>query len=197
MNAPRVETFRGEALLAHLPAVSRLRAAVFREWPYLYAAEEADEARYMRHYAEDAKAAVVLAFDGAEVVGAATCQPMAHSHPEVRQAFAAHGLDAGRFCYFGESVLLPAYRGQGVGVAFFAAREAHAGSLGLPAAAFCAVVRNPYDPRKPEGYVPLDAFWRKRGYVHQPHLTCGFRWRELGEDRESPHLLSFWMKELR
>jgi GNAT superfamily N-acetyltransferase len=192
----RLETVTGAALLPHVPALSRLRATVFREWPYLYDADPADEAKYMRHYAEDPDAAIVLAHDGAEVVGAASCQPMARTHGEVTSAFRAAGEDPARWCYFGESVLLPAYRGRGVGVAFFDAREAHARRLGLPAATFCAVRRDADDPRKPAGYVPLDAFWRKRGYTSRPELTCVFAWREIGAAAETPHALSFWTKTL-
>ncbi|WP_240756636.1 GNAT family N-acetyltransferase [Roseicella aquatilis] len=197
MTAPplRLETLSGEALRAALPGLSRLRLAVFAEWPYLYAGDPAYEERYLAAYAEDPAAAVVVAFDGATPVGMASCQPMTSSHGTVPAAFRARGLDPARYCYFGESVLLPPYRGRGAGVGFFAAREAHARSLGLPAAAFCAVVRNPNDPRRPGDTVPLDAFWRRRGYVHHPDLSCVFHWREIGDDRETPHVLSFWLKD--
>ena len=63
-------------------------------------------------------------------------------------------------------------------------------------AAFCAVVRNPNDPRRPPGHVPLDGFWRNRGYAPRPDLSCVFHWRETGDDRETPHVLSFWLKAL-
>ncbi|WP_240046808.1 GNAT family N-acetyltransferase [Paracraurococcus ruber] len=197
MTAPplRLETLSGEALLAALPALSHLRVAVFAEWPYLYAGDPGFEERYLAAYAADPGAAVVVALDGTTPVGMATCQPMARSHGPVPAAFRARGLDPARFCYFGESVLLTAYRGRGAGVGFFAAREAHAKALGLPAAAFCAVVRNPNDPRRPAGYRPLDGFWRNRGYVHRPDLSCVFDWREVGDDRETPHSLAFWLKD--
>jgi GNAT superfamily N-acetyltransferase len=191
-----LETVTGAALLPHVPALSRLRATVFRDWPYLYDAEPVEEEKYMRHYAEDPEAAIVLARDGGEVVGAASCQPMVRTHGEVRGTFEGSGEDPARWCYFGESVLLAPYRGQGVGVAFFDAREAHARALGLHLACFCAVIRAADDPRRPPGYVPLDAFWRKRGYTHRPDLTCVFDWREIGEAGETPHTLSFWTKRL-
>jgi GNAT superfamily N-acetyltransferase len=191
-----VETLRGEALLPHVPALSRLRAEVFAEWPYLYDAEPVEEAKYMAHYAEDPRAAVVVARDGAEVVGAATAQPMAATHPEVRNAFTEAGMDPAEWCYFGESVLRARYRGQGVGVRFFEAREAHARALGFSKSCFCAVIHNANDPRRPAAYTPLDAFWRKRGYQPRPTLTCLFQWREHGDSFETPHLLSFWTKTL-
>lgn len=191
-----LRTLRGEALLRHLPSLGRLRGAVFRAWPYLYEADEAHEATYLGRYAEGDGAAVVVALDGDRAVGAATCQPMAQAHAPVREAFLAAGRDPAEHCYFGESVLLPEYRGQGVGVGFFAAREAVAREAGLAVATFCAVERAPDDPRRPAGHLPLDGFWRKRGYIHHPELHCSFSWREVGGTAEVPHRLSFWLKRL-
>jgi hypothetical protein len=59
-------------------------------------------------------------------------------------------------------------------------------------------VERPADhPLRPVDYVPLDAFWNRRGYVHQPQLRTEFSWRDIGEDKESAKPMSFWMKELR
>jgi GNAT superfamily N-acetyltransferase len=104
--------------------------------------------------------------------------------------------DPARVCYFGESVLLPADRGPGIGVAFFAAREAQARRLGLAEAAFCAVDRAPDDPRRPADYVPLDGFWTRRGYTRQPGLAVTFSWRELGGTAEVANRLTFWTLRL-
>ncbi|MBS7811708.1 GNAT family N-acetyltransferase [Roseococcus pinisoli] len=192
----RIETVTGEAALSHVPAVARLRTEVFCEWPYLYRGEAEDEARYLRHYAEDEASAIILAWDGEVIVGAATAQPMTATHGPVRTAFEEAGRNPADYCYFGESVLQRRYRGQGAGVAFFAAREAHARHLELPFTTFCAVIREADDPRRPAGYAPLDAFWRKRGYAHHPELSCVFNWREIGAQQETPHRLSFWIKSL-
>lgn len=192
----RLETRRGAALAPLLPTLAALRRDVFRDWPYLYEGDAASEERYLAAYADSPGAAVVVAFDGAEPVGAATCQPMAEAAGPVRAAFAAAGRDPARHCYFGESVLRAPYRGGGAGVGFFAAREAHARALGLPVAAFCAVARDPDDPRRPPGHVPLDGFWRNRGYAPHPELICHFDWREVGHGAETPHALVFWLKEL-
>ncbi|WP_135467222.1 GNAT family N-acetyltransferase [Crenalkalicoccus roseus] len=193
--ALRLETVSGAAIAPLLPALARLRIAVFREWPYLYEGDMAYEERYLASYATSPGAALVVAFDGEEPVGVSTCQPMQEAAAEFRRALAGAGLDPARFCYFGESVLLPAWRGRGAGVGFFTAREAHARRLGLPAACFCAVVRDPDDPRRPPGHVPLDAFWRRRGYVPRPDIACTLSWKEIGQAEETPHRLSFWLKD--
>lgn len=191
----RIETLTGEAMRAVLPDLARLRCAVFAEWPYLYAGDAEREAAEQSWGEGVEGAAVVVARDGERVVGIATCRPLAATHDEIRDAFTRRGIDPAPFGYFGESVLLPDYRGRGVGKAFFEGREVVARSQGLTAAAFCAVVRNVNDPRKPQGYRPLDGFWRSRGYLPRPELSCVFDWREVGDDRETPHAMAFWVKD--
>ena len=56
----------------------------------------------------------------------------------VQEAFVQGGYDLGSICYFGESILLPQYRGRGIGKEFFRRREAHARKLGTRITAFCA-----------------------------------------------------------
>jgi GNAT superfamily N-acetyltransferase len=191
----RFEILQGDALRAWLPRLAGLRIAVFRDWPYLYEGEAGYEEGYLAAYVASPGAAVVAAIAGDRAVGCATCQPLREAAPHVQAAFRARDLDPGGICYFGESVLLPEFRGRGAGVRFFAEREAHARALGLQAAAFGAVVRNVNDPRTPPGYVPLDAFWGRRGYVRRADISVVFDWKELGDDRETPHALGFWMKD--
>jgi len=58
------------------------------------------------------------------------------------------------------------------------------------------VVRNENDPRRPRDYTPLDGFWRNRGYAPRPDISTVMSWREVGDTRETPHVLSFWIKRL-
>lgn len=197
-TAITLRTVSGEALRAHLDDLARLRITVFREWPYLYDGDEAYERRYLARYAEAPGAAVVLAMADGRVVGASTCLPLAEEDEEISAPFRETGWDLNTVFYFGESVLLPPYRGRGIGVAFFAEREAWA--LRFPRilwSTFCAVERDQADPRRPEGYSPLDSFWRKRGYVKRADLACTLAWREIDGTEEIPHRLTFWLKRLR
>ena len=98
--------------------------------------------------------------------------------------------------YCAESVLLPEYRGQGIGHAFFDARESHARDLGLTFSAFCSVIRPADHPARPAGYRPLDDFWRKRGYQPLPGVVAQFSWRDLGDKAETEKDLQFWMRSL-
>lgn len=191
-----VARLTGRALTAALDDVARLRIAVFRAWPYLYDGTAAYERSYLKTYQESDDAILVGAFDGDRLVGAATGTPMEDHAADFAAAFAGQGIDLKDIFYCAESVLLPAYRGRGIGHAFFDAREAHARDLGRRHVAFCGVVRPDDHPLKPGDYRPLDGFWRKRGYVPLPGAVAHFRWKDVDRTEESDHALQFWMRRL-
>ncbi len=191
-----VRTLTGAALDAALEDVARLRIAVFRDWPYLYDGDLDYERRYLETYRNSPGAVLVGAFDGPRLVGAATGTPM-EDHAEAFAApLAATGLPLAAIFYCAESVLLPEYRGQGAGHAFFDRREAHARALGRSHAAFCAVIRPDDHPARPAGARSLAPFWRGRGYAPLPGAVARFSWRDLGEAAETEKPLQVWMRRL-
>ena len=189
-----VRPLTGAEVGAALGDLAALRIAVFAAYPYLYEGNAAYEAEYLAEYAAAEDAVLVAAFDGARIVGAATAAPMIHQKTEFREPFAARGLDVERLFYFGESVLLLGYRGQGIGHAFFDHREAQAKACGASAACFAAVIRPEDHPARPGGYLPHDAFWTKRGYALVPGLVTELAWKELGEEGESLKPMQYWLR---
>jgi GNAT superfamily N-acetyltransferase len=191
-----VQSLSGAALLPHLDDVARLRIAVFRDWPYLYAGDIGYEHEYLDAYARSPNSVVVLALDGDAVVGASTGIPLAEDSAAFQAPFLERGMDVGTVFYCGESVLLPAYRGRGIGQAFFDAREAHARRLGgFEWTAFAAVDRDARDPRRPTTHRGHEALWARRGYVRQPGMTMRLHWNEVGVG-EVAHPLTFWLRPL-
>lgn len=193
----QIQLFSGAAVTPHLDAVAALRIAVFRDWPYLYAGDRDYEAQYLATYAKSPDSLFVLAFDGNEVVGASTGVPLLDEVESFRHPFVERGIDPARVFYFGESVLLTAYRGQRLGHRFFDERESHARSLERFAmTAFCSVERSAGDPRQPDGFRRNDGFWTSRGYARQDDMMCRLEWQELGNDAPSDHALRFWLRAL-
>jgi GNAT superfamily N-acetyltransferase len=194
----QIKIVHGEAVTPHIADLARLRIAVFRAFPYLYEGSEDYEASYLKTYAQSPESLFVLALDGEKIVGASTGVPMTDASDAFKAPFATAGIDPAEVFYFGESVLLPAYRGRGLGVRFFEEREAYARRLGrFDWCAFCAVERPADHPLRPNGYVPLDDFWGKRGYEHRADLSTMLSWQDIGEAGETEKPMSFWLKPAR
>ena len=139
---------------------------------------------------------IVVARDGDRIVGASTGAPMADHADDFAAAFADRPEPLAQIFYCAESVLLPDWRGQGLGHRFFDARESHARNLGFHYSAFCSVERAGDHPARPADYQPLDTFWRKRGYAPLPGVKAAFSWKDIGQTAASDKLLQFWMRVL-
>ncbi len=196
MTGMHITTLRGVAIEPYLEALAALRMRVFRDFPYLYDGDRDYETRYLRRYAACSDSLFVLAFDDWQLVGAATAMPLVDECEAFRGPFERAGHDLPRIFYYGESVLLPSYRGRGIGKAFMAERERHARQAGFETVAFCAVERPDEHPARPADYQPLHGFWRGRGYRRQPHLATRFAWKDIGDAEESEKPLVFWLKTL-
>ncbi len=191
-----VRTLTGAALDAALDDVARLRIIVFRDWPYLYDGSLDYERDYLQTYRDSPGAILVGAFDGDRLVGASTGTPMEDHAEDFAAALHPCGIPLDRIFYCAESVLLPAWRGRGLGHAFFDAREAHARALGRTHCAFCSVKRPDDHPMRPETFRTNDEFWRKRGYAPLPGAVAEFSWRDLGDTEETRKPLQFWIRAL-
>jgi GNAT superfamily N-acetyltransferase len=189
-------SLRGPEIHHYLHEIGRLRMRVFREFPYLYEGTEEEEANYLTTYTKTASSLIVLAMCGSVAIGATSCVRMSEGDSAFGACFEQAGYETSPICYFGESVLLPDYRGLGIGKAFFQHRESHARSLDCQMAAFCAVDRPLDHPLRPKEYRPLDGFWNSLGYTKHPELQATYVWKEIHESRESPKTLTFWLKPL-
>ena len=192
----RLVPFEGPAIADIVEPLATLRVRVFRAFPYLYDGSVEYERGYLASYVSAPGGFVVGAFDGDALVGAATGAPLAEQPAEWAAPLEAAGYPVDQVFYCGESVLLDAYRGRGIGHAFFDAREAKARALGLRFSAFCSVIRPEDHPLRPDGYRPHDVFWRKRGYAPLDGVTARFDWTDLGEPAETTKALQFWIRAL-
>lgn len=188
--------FRGPQITPWLDDVARLRLTVFKAWPYLYEGDAAYERDYLAAYADSQDSLFVLAFVDGQVVGASTALPLSDETPAFRKPFLDQRIAVESVFYFGESVLLPEYRGRGIGHAFFDQRETHARALArFEWTAFCAVDREDDDPRRPVDHRTNDAFWHKRGYQRRSGMTMRLPWEEVGVG-DVIHPLTFWLRRM-
>ncbi|KCZ50340.1 hypothetical protein HY3_14905 [Hyphomonas pacifica] len=187
----------GDELEDALPALARLRIQVFEAFPYLYAGTIDYEQDYLRKFSTARDAFIVTAeTEAGEIVGCATGSAITDHHSEFAEPLVQAGIDLPSTFYFGESVLLPEWRGHGLGHKFFDAREQHARKRGYARSCFCAVMRPADHPKRPADYSPLDTFWNKRGYTKRPDISANFEWPEQHGDPSLPHTMHYWFHDL-
>ena len=191
-----IRSVLGEEMLPFLEGLAELRIAVFREWPYLYEGSAEYERAYLQRYVDCPESIAVLAVSGDDLVGASTGLPLAAADEDFREPFATTDYPIDSVFYCAESVLLPAWRGRGMGRRFFAEREAQAKKCGAIWSAFCAVDRSGDDQRRPSGYRDLGPFWSRLGYERKEDVKASFGWAEVGAEEESLHPMTFWLKRL-
>ncbi len=191
----RIEALEGQTLIGTLPLLAQLRIEVFRAWPYLYDGAMDYEEAYLAALASAPDAVIIAAFDAETLVGCATGSSLDGHHDQFAAPLAKAGVDLATTFYCGESVLRSAYRGRGIGHAFFDQREAHARSRGYARCCFCAVIRPADHPLRDPGYRPLDAFWRSRGYHPLEGAIAQFGWKDVGEDDETQKPMQVWLRD--
>jgi len=193
----KIRTFTGAGIKTYLPSISELRKEIFRDYPFLYESTVEHEMAYLNKFTQCSDAIVVVVFDGAKVVGGSTGLPLENEMPEIQNTLIkAERNPADYFC-MGESLLLKPYRGRGIGHHFFDLREAHVHHLKrFKKSAFYTVRRPENHPKRPADYVPLDTFWKKRGYVEHPELKAFVSWKDIGDVQNSEKAMTFWIKSL-
>lgn len=179
----------------YLDAAARLRIEVFRSYPYLYDGTTEYEREYLQHYIDCPQSIFVCALVEERVVGISTALPLSAADADFQRPFQEAGEPLAEYFYLGESVLLPQYRGRGIGHAFFDHRETHARKLGYSRSTFCSIVRQDGHPQKPIDYRSNESFWHKRGY-NPTGLHAHFDWKEIDLATETSHELEFWSRSL-
>lgn len=196
-----IQLFTGDTIQPYIRNLASLRIEVFKEYPYLYDGDFDYEQVYLYSYIHANHAAVVLAFDGNDVVGASTCIALDETDTFIQFPFIAKGYDISKGVYFEESVLKKEYRSKGIGVRFFEEREKWAANYFKKKniskgcfTTFCGINRPSNHPLRPKDYQDLESFWKHRGYEKQPALQTQIMWKEIQKNEEE-HTLTFWTKE--
>lgn len=192
----KIISFKGKDSIPYIPDLAKLRIEIFKNYPYLYIGDMEYETDYLQTYVDCPESVIVVVFDEDKVVGASTAIPLEFETDQFKKPFIEHDIKVPEIFYFGESVLLPAYRGQKIYRQFFQERETAARQYGSKIAAFCEIKRAADDSRRPKDYIPLDKVWRHFGYEKHPELCMYYEWKEIGEETMSAKPLIFWLKKL-
>lgn len=193
----RVERLTAAALADRLEELAVLRLAVLGEFPFLYSGSAAYEQRYLSDLGSLSGGLILAAFDRDRMIAAATGAPLDRELDALRDPFTHAGRDPRSIFYFGEVVVLPSHRGQGVGTALLEIGESHIRQGNrFTSAAFGEIVRSTDHPRRPKTYRTPDSAWRRLGYRLEPDIGGTLSWCDAGDREETAKPLRFWAKPL-
>lgn len=192
----QLKCLKGNALAPYLQDLVQLRLKIFHDFPYLYEVDLEHESAYLKTYLQCTESVMIVVFDNEKVVGVSTGIPMEFETIKCQSPFIQKGLQLQKIFFLGESLLLPEYRGRNIYRHFFIEREAAAKNYGCNLTTFCAIERDPNDPRRPQSYVPLDSVWQHFGYTKQPDLFVHYSWKEAGSEGEARNKMVFWTKTI-
>ncbi|MEZ4814145.1 MAG: GNAT family N-acetyltransferase [Bdellovibrionota bacterium] len=192
----KIELLQGAEARRILAPLAALRIEVFHEYPYLYEGNIEYELKYLDRYFSSKNSLVVALWNKDKLVGASTAIHLPEENLNIRTALNPFYKEDS-FVYFGESIIQKKYRGNGFGKKFFELRENFARSIPkVNRCGFCSVQRSSNDPRKPDSYFSPENLWSKLNYQLKKDLTVELEWKEIGEAKESPKSLQFWIKNL-
>jgi hypothetical protein len=187
----------GSEIKTVLDDFAQLRITVFAEFPYLYEGNIEYEKEYIQTYCQSERSFFFGIYLQNKLIGATTCLPLSDETDNIQRPFIEAKMDLNQVFYFGESIILKKFRGQGFGNLFFDERERFAAQFSeIKFTTFCAVERPNSHPLKPENFRSNDLFWSKWKYIKRLELSCEMKWLDKNESEESTKKLTFWTKSI-
>lgn len=179
----------GEQITPYNEAIISLVNEVFYDYPYLYQGNCPGYDESLCAYAQSMNSLVVLALDEEKVIGLATGIP-------INESWVKDDLDLQGAYYLGELVVLPSYRGQGLGYKMGKEIESFARDHKYSLLTLLSIDEALLEARAPNGYISSSCTFKKLGYSKHPNLYYDGSWINVGESEPIPHRHRFWTKAL-
>jgi GNAT superfamily N-acetyltransferase len=194
MQSFRYETYRGAEIVKVADSLYYLAITVFREFPYLY--EPETEENHLERYTKMENSFALMIYDGDKLAGATTASLLKEEVDMVRTPYEKAGFDPDKTFYFGESMLLPEYRGMGNYKKIMSERIKAAVESGADKASFISVIRPDNHPLKPTEYMQLKPIWNRYGFFENPHVDMKWTWKDVDKPKADLKSLTAWVKDL-
>lgn len=189
--------FKEKEALQFINDVASLRITLFREYPYLYDGSLEYEQKYLNKFVNTPDSIICIAFEDDKVIGALTGLPLSYEDPSIRKPWSVSNIHLNNIFYFSEALLLPEYRGKGLGKKLINLAEMWViNSQKYVSITLATVIRENDHPMKPSNYESLDSLWQARGFQPTKNMICHIPWKEINENIETEKPMQFWHKSI-
>jgi hypothetical protein len=179
--------------------IASLRLMMFKEFPYLYEGSLEQEEKYLSFYTDFPDGRVVLAKQGGCIAGLLTGMPMisiCEHISDFKKTLDEHKRTLNGAYYYGEGLVLPAYRGQGMLTKMFEVLNNEIKIMGYNHAYGITVIRDKNDARRPAHYRDTDTLWDRMGLT-KTTMVYGGKWPTIiktGDTAIEMNYLQIWEK---
>lgn len=197
MSLPiKITQVSGKDIEPFIHELAQLRINIFYEWPYIYEGSLEYEKKYLSTYTQNDESFLAIATLNEKIIGASSAVKLSRADTAFSTPLKQAGYNLDEWTYFGESLLMSEYRGQGVGHQFFDLRENWARSMNSKGCLFCSVIRSSDHPLRPAHPRDLEPFWRSRGYSPLEDIVVHYSWPDRNAKQESEKPMKVWIKHL-
>ena len=196
-----IKLVTGKEICTYLDIVATMRLQYFREFPYLYEGSLEAEKNYIRKLALIPDALLTVALMDEKVIGFCTGVPLKSDYDSIKEAktlFINEGVDPTPYFYYGEMIVLPAFRNAKTLLSMAQAQDAWCKARGFIFSCFLTVMRKLNDLRFPKKYRSLEPIWLRGGYKRM-QLSIFLQWPTIqldGSVEEKVNELEFWEKKI-
>lgn len=194
-----MEVIKGKEIEKYAKYIASLRLMMFKEFPYLYLGTLEHEAKYLSFYSDSPDATLILAKQDDCIVGLLTGMPMTQICKHItdfKKILDENNRTLESAYYYGEALVLPAYRGQGILTKMFQEQENIIKKMNYNQAYGITSVRDKDDVRRPENYRDTDTLWKHLGLI-KTNMVYGGEWPTLtktGDIAVEMNWLQVWEK---
>lgn len=197
-----LEVYKGPAAEPFLHHIAQSRARMFKDFPYLWDAQELTDHIFEAYKSPEAVLVLSRADDGA-IAGFVIGMPLRDAADIGIEESKCQGILTGPFndyFYLSDILIEKRFQGQGLEAKLFKKFEAEVRGLGAyPFLSLFIIERAKEDPRRPEGFVWFEEELVIREEYFQTNYRVTIPWLTFqadGTSRDENNILNLWEKRL-
>lgn len=188
-NHYQIKTLVGKETQSVIELLAQWRLTIFKEFPYRYVGNLQFEKKHLQSYANNPQSVFAIALLNNEIVAISTGIPLGDkSLREMQVAFQQQHKDIEPYYYYGEVLVSPMHRGQGLAKKLYRAQDEVIKNMGFEKVAIMTVIRD--EP------IATDALWPHLGF-QKNNIILSMRWPTITASNDvidAEHQLAFWEK---